>query len=167
MALRIGKPGALFLWVGLRLPRLPARSLLMSEISPEFRVPDSVLCLSDSITGLLAYGVCIQSRSWCVDFRGDNPISFGGIHDCYLALPDRGYFGQVTPWTKTPLRAVWFTTFFSVLPGLLDLASPIAAQAIFALCAIALDSSYIIPIILCVRPFDSRNKSSDLHTTRD
>jgi hypothetical protein len=34
------------------------------------------------------------------------------------------------------------------LPGLLDLASPVAASAIFSLCAIALDSSYIIPIFL-------------------
>jgi hypothetical protein len=38
------------------------------------------------------------------------------------------------------------------LPGLLDLASPIAANAIFSLCAIALDSSYIIPIF-CRRWF--------------
>lgn len=84
-----------------------------------------------------------------------------------LALPDRGYFGQVTPWTKTPLRAVWFTTFFSVLPGLLDLASPIAAQAIFALCAIALDSSYIIPIILCVSSLQRRGKPPDPRPWRD
>ncbi|GBE86966.1 APC amino acid permease [Sparassis latifolia] len=63
-------------------------------------------------------------------------------------FPDRGYFGQVTSWTKTPLRAVWFTTFWSILPGLLDLASPIAANAIFALTAMALDLSYIIPIFL-------------------
>jgi hypothetical protein len=46
--------------------------------------------------------------------------------------------------------AVWATTILSILPGLLDLASPIAANAIFSLCAIALDSSYIIPIFLCV-----------------
>ena len=50
--------------------------------------------------------------------------------------------------TKTPLRAVWLVTFLSVLPGLLDLASPIAANAIFALAVMALDLSYIIPIVL-------------------
>jgi Amino acid permease len=33
-----------------------------------------------------------------------------------------------------------------VLPGLLDFASPVAANAIFSLTAIALDISYIIPI---------------------
>ncbi|EPT00062.1 hypothetical protein FOMPIDRAFT_1163529 [Fomitopsis schrenkii] len=107
MALRIGKPGALFLW--------------------------SFVCLT-------AFFVCQTALQAC----SRTVYAFSRDH----ALPDRGYFGQVTPWTKTPLRAVWFTTFFSILPGLLDLASPIAAQAIFALCAIALDSSYIIPIIL-------------------
>lgn len=67
-------------------------------------------------------------------------------------LPDRGYFGHVSRYTTTPLRAIWFTTIFSILPGLLDLASPIAANAIFALTAMALDFSYIIPIFLCVLP---------------
>ncbi|KAH8079786.1 APC amino acid permease [Cristinia sonorae] len=63
-------------------------------------------------------------------------------------LPDRGYFGQVSKITMTPLRAIWFTTLWSIVPGLLDLASPIAANAIFALTAMALDLSYIIPIFL-------------------
>ena len=48
----------------------------------------------------------------------------------------------------TPLPAVWATTIVSILPGLLDLASPAAANAIFSLTAIALDLSYIIPIFL-------------------
>lgn len=48
----------------------------------------------------------------------------------------------------TPLRAIWATTLISILPGLLDLASPIAANAIFSLTTIALDLSYIIPIFL-------------------
>lgn len=38
--------------------------------------------------------------------------------------------------TKTPLNAVWLTVFLSILPGLLDLASPVAAAAIFALTAV-------------------------------
>lgn len=50
----------------------------------------------------------------------------------------------------TPLRAIWFTTIVGIIPGLLDLASPIAANAIFALTAMALDLSYIIPIFLLV-----------------
>lgn len=63
-------------------------------------------------------------------------------------LPDRGYFGHVSEWTSTPLRAIWLCTIVSVFPGLLDFASPIASNAIFSLCAIALDLSYIIPIFL-------------------
>ncbi|KAG9074699.1 hypothetical protein FRC06_010516, partial [Ceratobasidium sp. 370] len=51
-----------------------------------------------------------------------------------------------------PLYAVWLVVFLSILPGLLDLASPIAAQAIFALTAMALDLSYIVPIF-CRRLF--------------
>ena len=66
----------------------------------------------------------------------------------YHGLPDRGYFGHVSQWTTTPLRAIWATTILSILPGLLDLASPVAANAIFALTAMALDLSYIIPIFL-------------------
>lgn len=71
-----------------------------------------------------------------------------------LGLPDGGYFGKNSKKTITPLRAIWFSTFVSVLPGLLDLASPIAANAIFSLTAIALDLSYIIPIF-CRRVFHS------------
>lgn len=63
-------------------------------------------------------------------------------------LPDGKYFAHISPATQTPLRAVALTTFLSILPGLLDLASPIAANAIFALTAMALDLSYIYPIFL-------------------
>lgn len=74
----------------------------------------------------------------------------------FLGLPDRGYFGHVSKWTQTPLRAIWFTTVIGILPGFLDFASPAAANAIFSLTAMALDISYIIPIFLCVSlPFSS------------
>ncbi|KAE9406087.1 amino acid permease [Gymnopus androsaceus JB14] len=63
-------------------------------------------------------------------------------------LPDGGYFGYNSKITQTPLRAIVLCTVVSIGPGLLDLASPIAATAIFALCAISLDLSYIIPIFL-------------------
>ncbi|KAG9037141.1 hypothetical protein FRB95_006695 [Tulasnella sp. JGI-2019a] len=67
-------------------------------------------------------------------------------------LPDRGLFGVVSKRTQTPIYAVWAITFVCVLPGLLDLASPIAANAIFALTTVALDISYIVPIA-CRRIF--------------
>ena len=63
-------------------------------------------------------------------------------------FPDNGYFGYVSKWTQTPLRAIWGTTIFSILPGLLGFASPVAANAIFSLTAMALDISYIVPIAL-------------------
>jgi amino acid transporter len=67
---------------------------------------------------------------------------------CTAGFPDNGYFGHVSKWTHTPLRAIWLTTLLSILPGLLDFASPVAANAIFSLTAMALDISYIIPIAL-------------------
>lgn len=63
-------------------------------------------------------------------------------------LPDRGLLGRQSSFTQTPLTAIWATTLFSILPGLLDFASPVAANAIFSLTAMALDISYIIPIFL-------------------
>ena len=112
MVLRMGKPGALFIW--------------------------AFVCLT-------AFFVCqtaLQAASRTVyAFSRDK------------GLPDRGFFGHNSTWTQTPLRAIWLVTLLSILPGLLDLASPIAANAIFALTAMALDLSYIIPIFLCVFSF--------------
>ncbi|KAH9943790.1 APC amino acid permease [Amylocystis lapponica] len=107
MVLRIGTPGALFIW--------------------------TFVCLT-------AFFVCQTALQAC----SRTMYAFSRDH----GFPDRGYFGHVNAHTHTPLRAVWLTTFLSVLPGLLDLASPIAANAIFALTAMALDLSYIIPIFL-------------------
>ncbi|KAF8331863.1 APC amino acid permease [Cantharellus anzutake] len=67
-------------------------------------------------------------------------------------FPDKGFFGRMNQTTKTPIFAVWLTVFLSALPGLLDLVSSTAAAAIFALTAVALDTSYIIPIA-CRRIF--------------
>ncbi|KAG8678067.1 hypothetical protein FRC08_018090 [Ceratobasidium sp. 394] len=66
-------------------------------------------------------------------------------------FPDRGLIGRLTK-NHVPLYAVWLVAFLSILAGLLDLASPVAAQAIFALTATTLDISYIVPIF-CRRLF--------------
>ena len=63
-------------------------------------------------------------------------------------LPDGGFFAVMNPHTETPIRAVWIATLAGILPGLLDFASPVAANAIFSLTAMALDLSYIMPIFL-------------------
>ncbi|TCD67114.1 hypothetical protein EIP91_000454 [Steccherinum ochraceum] len=107
MALRIGKPGALFLW--------------------------TFVCLTAFFVSQTALQACSRTV-----------YAFSRDH----GLPDRDYFGYVSKYTMTPLRAIWFTTLWAIVPGLLDLASPIAANAIFALTAMALDLSYIIPIFL-------------------
>ncbi|TBU31280.1 APC amino acid permease [Dichomitus squalens] len=105
MVLRMGKPGALFIW--------------------------AFVCLT-------AFFVCqtaLQAASRTVyAFSRDK------------GLPDRGFFGHVSTWTRTPLRAIWLVTVVAIVPGLLDLASDIALNAIFAMTAMALDLSYIIPI---------------------
>lgn len=109
LVLRIGKPGALFLW--------------------------TFVCLT-------AFFVCqtgLQAGSRTIyAFSRDN------------GFPDGGYFGRVSGATRTPLRAIWFTTILSILPALLDLASPVAANAIFAMTAMTFDLSYVVPIFLYV-----------------
>jgi amino acid transporter len=125
MVLRIGKPGALFLWV--------------------------FVCMT-------AFFVCqtaLQAASRTVyAFSRDRGEFYPHLfryrkspsEHMLLGLPQ--YFGHISNATLTPIRAIWFTTILSIIPGLLDLASPIAANAIFALTAMALDLSYIIPISL-------------------
>ena len=63
-------------------------------------------------------------------------------------LPDRGYFGHINKLTKTPIRAIWLITLLSALPGLLDLASPIALNAVYAATAMTFDLAYIVAVIL-------------------
>ena len=105
MVLRMGKPGALFLWV--------------------------FVCFT-------AFFVCQTA------LQAVSRTMYAFSRD--KGLPDRGYFGYISPSTQTPLRAIGLVTFISILPGLLDFSSSIAVNAIFALTAMALDFSYIIPI---------------------
>ena len=109
MVLRMGKPGALFIW--------------------------AFVCLT-------AFFVCqtaLQAASRTVyAFSRDK------------GLPDRGFFGHVSEWTQTPLRAIWLVTVVAILPGLLDLASAVALNAIFAMTAMAFDLSYVGAVVLCV-----------------
>ncbi|KAH8922939.1 amino acid transporter [Atractiella rhizophila] len=60
-------------------------------------------------------------------------------------LPDRGLFGKMTSF-KIPIWSVWLVVFLCAILGMLEFASTIAVNAVFSLCAIALDTSYIIPI---------------------
>lgn len=62
-------------------------------------------------------------------------------------LPFSNIWIKVTPWTGTPLYAVWISVFFCIAINLIALGSYIAISGIFTLCAIALDWSYCIPIL--------------------
>jgi amino acid transporter len=55
-----------------------------------------------------------------------------------MSTVDRGLFGRISKTTQTPLYAVWIVVLVSFLPGLLDLASPVAANAIFSLTAMGM-----------------------------
>lgn len=127
MVLRMGKPGALFIWVRLIL-----------QICTRCVHSDLTAVISQAFVCMTAFFVCqtaLQAASRTVyAFSRDK------------GLPDRGFFGHISSWTQTPLRAIWFVTLIGILPGLLDLVSAIAVNAIFAVTAMALDLSYIIPI---------------------
>ena len=62
-------------------------------------------------------------------------------------LPGSQLWKVVDPRTDTPVIAVWFSVFWCAAINLIALGSDIAIEAIFNVCAIALDWSYCIPII--------------------
>lgn len=57
-------------------------------------------------------------------------------------LPDRGLFCRLAK-NRIPIYAVWLVVFISLLMGCLYFASYVAVSAIFSLCAVALDGSYV------------------------
>ena len=81
-------------------------------------------------------------------------------------LPFSKYMHHISPFTGTPIIAVWVNVIFCALLGLIDLASYTAISAIFnvlflasyiswQVCAIAMDWSYCIPILCKVSPLIS------------
>lgn len=61
-------------------------------------------------------------------------------------LPFSNFWYQVHPWTDTPINTVWLTVIGCILLNLIALGSMVTIDAIFNICAIALDWSYCIPI---------------------
>ncbi|WFD00665.1 polyamine transporter tpo5 [Malassezia yamatoensis] len=61
-------------------------------------------------------------------------------------LPDRGFFARINKVTGTTVNAVWLVIAPCILLGCLGLASYSALSAIFALAALGMDFSYLIPI---------------------
>ncbi|KAJ5081141.1 hypothetical protein N7456_013379 [Penicillium angulare] len=62
-------------------------------------------------------------------------------------VPFSNVWTKVSPWTGTPLYAVWISVFFCIAINLIGLGSYTAIDGIFTLCSIALDWSYCIPIL--------------------
>ena len=62
-------------------------------------------------------------------------------------LPDFGFFAKVWKRTGTTVNAVWLVIFLCILLGLLGFISQAAINAIFALAALGMDVSYLIPIV--------------------
>jgi len=53
----------------------------------------------------------------------------------------------INRWTGTPLYAVWISVFWCIAINLIALGSYVAISGVFNVCAIALDWSYVIPIV--------------------
>ncbi|KAL5498787.1 TPO5_1 [Sanghuangporus vaninii] len=83
--------------------------------------------------------VCLCGQLACI--RSIYAISRDNV------LPDGRIVSKVWSRTKTPIFAAILTVILVSLLGLLALASLIAVNAIFSVCALALDISYVIPII--------------------
>lgn len=62
-------------------------------------------------------------------------------------LPFSNIWIKVSPWSGTPLYAVWISVFFCIAINLIGLGSYTAIAGVFTVCAIALDWSYCIPIL--------------------
>ncbi|PWN46636.1 amino acid transporter [Violaceomyces palustris] len=62
-------------------------------------------------------------------------------------LPDGGFFAKINKRTGTTVNAVWLVVIPCILLGFLSFASYIAVSAIFALAALGMDSSYLVPIV--------------------
>ncbi|KAK4685837.1 choline transport protein, partial [Tremellales sp. Uapishka_1] len=73
------------------------------------------------------------------------------------AFPDRGVIGRMNIKTKTPIYSVWAVVVVCIIMGCLSFASLVAVNALFSMTAVALDLSYIIPVI-CRRVFASHEE---------
>ncbi|KAK6382727.1 uncharacterized protein PV06_03684 [Exophiala oligosperma] len=62
-------------------------------------------------------------------------------------IPLSWVWTKINPITQTPLYAVWISIFCCIAINLIALGSYIAISGVFNVCAIALDWSYVIPIV--------------------
>lgn len=62
-------------------------------------------------------------------------------------IPFSSAWTKINRFTGTPLYAVWISVFWCIAINLIALGSYIAIAGVFNVCAIALDWSYVIPIV--------------------
>ncbi|CRG86555.1 putative amino-acid permease C15C4,04c [Talaromyces islandicus] len=62
-------------------------------------------------------------------------------------LPLSHVWTKVSPITGTPLYAVWFSVFWCIAINLIALGNYVAIEGVFNITAIALDWSYVIPVV--------------------
>lgn len=62
-------------------------------------------------------------------------------------LPLSSVWAKISPVTKTPLYAVWFSVFWCIAINLIALGNYVAIEGVFNITAIALDWSYMIPVV--------------------
>jgi len=92
----------------------------------------SFVIMVQTITGMSCQLACVRS---IYAISRDN------------ALPDRKILAKVWSRTQTPVNALIFTVIIQTLLVLLYLASFVAINAVFSISAVALDLSYMIPIL--------------------
>ncbi|TVY48190.1 putative amino-acid permease [Lachnellula occidentalis] len=71
-------------------------------------------------------------------------------------IPFSSVWTKINSRTGTPIYAIWICVFFSIAINLIGLGSYAAISGVFNICAIALDWSYIIPILckMCFGKFE-------------
>ncbi|KAI9712157.1 MAG: hypothetical protein M1812_006995 [Candelaria pacifica] len=63
-------------------------------------------------------------------------------------LPFSNFFAHINPTFKIPIRAITLVTFVTILLSLINIASTTAFNAVLSLSTLALNISYLIPIVL-------------------
>lgn len=99
-------------------------------------------------TGGIVYTVCAFIILQFVCFTATQALArtvFAFSRD--KLLPFSKYWTIVNSRTGTPLLAVWISVFWCIAINLIGLGSYAAISGVFNVCAIALDWSYVIPIL--------------------
>ncbi|KAM0756510.1 amino acid transporter [Meredithblackwellia eburnea MCA 4105] len=113
---------------------------------PTGYVAGSIILNSVGKPGFIALWICILVIALMVNtaiLASASRTFFAFSRD--NGMPDRRFFARLSK-NKVPINAVWLLVAISCILCLLLFASVIAVNAILAVCSIALDTSYLLPI---------------------